>query len=193
MIFLRTFCSLNPGVNPTKLSFFQFSDFCCWAWVFVRTGKICIHEKWSSLSAKNRKILCFRRKKFGKIDSRGAQLNPHDQKIILEVSVGRNWYDLTHLQRVSVRQTKHKILSFAGQIKSFRGPHSAPAGRMLRINQNHYIESIFSLLEMRHWGSMLCTYGSLPIKHENMRWRLGYLWVVIAINYSSLITNCDTC
>ena len=31
--------------------------------MFVRKGKICIHEKWSILSAKNGKILRFRRKK----------------------------------------------------------------------------------------------------------------------------------
>ena len=38
--------------------------------MFVRKGKICIHEKWSSLSAKTEKFSISEEKKFGKIDSR---------------------------------------------------------------------------------------------------------------------------
>ena len=58
------------GVNPTKLCFSSFSDFCCSAWEFVVNTKKCVYYTMSKLSHKKQKNSYFlKKKKFGWIDS----------------------------------------------------------------------------------------------------------------------------
>ncbi len=60
-ILVQMLMKSTPGVNPTKLWFLHFSDFCCWDGVFVAQEKIVCNLKWPT--AKNLKSLCFTKKK----------------------------------------------------------------------------------------------------------------------------------